>query len=355
MKICYFGIYKPTSAPRDKVYIEGLMKQGVEFIECVDSAPSFWKFINLFKKHWQIRNDYDVMWVGYLSAIVAPLAKIISRKKVVFNALNSMYESIILDQERYSQFSPKAVLIWCADFIAFQMSDIILVESEQQKEFISKMFMVRKSKLSVIFTGADESIFHPDSRVKKLEKFTVVFRGWLVNATGAEYVLEAARILKEKGEDVDFIIIGRGQRQNDIKKTIEDGGLSNVKLIMEFLSPDKLRETMLSCHAMLGQFSPHMRMDRTIQYKTFEAMALGMPYITRDSLSNRELLTDRLNCLFVKPGDPADIADKILELRDNEKLRTELSAGARALYESKLTPSILGAKVLDILNSLLKS
>lgn len=101
---------------------------------------------------------------------------------------------------------------------------------------------------------------------------------------------------------------------------------------------------------MLGQFSFHSRLDRTIQCKTFEAMALGMPYITRDSLSNRELLTDRENCLFVKAGSASDIADKILELRDSEDLRGKISRGARALYESRLTPDILGRQISSILS-----
>jgi glycosyltransferase involved in cell wall biosynthesis len=350
VRICYFGIYEPTSAPRDKVYFDGLKGLGVDMISCVDSSPLFWKFINLFKKHWAVRSRYDVMWVGYLSAIAVPLAKIISSKKVVFNALNSMYESIILDQERYSPYSLKAMAIWIADFLAFQMSDAVLVESEQQRDFISKMFRVRKSKLFVVFTGVDGANFHPDSNIKKLEKFTAIFRGWFVNATGAEYVLDTTKILRDRREDIDFIMIGRGQRQGDIQKMIADNILNNVRLIMDYLPADKLRETILSSNVMLGQFSSHPRMDRTIQYKTFEAMALGMPYITRDSLSNRELLTDRENCLFVKAGDAEDIADKILELRGNKELRDKLSKGARALYEARLTPAILGQQVLNILN-----
>ena len=351
MRICYFGIYGPSSAPRDKVYVEGLKMLGVEFLECVDSLRSFWKFWALFKKHRSIRNDYDIMWVGYLSGTATPLAKLISKKKVIFNALNSMYESNVLDQKRYGRFSPKAIAFWCADFLAFHMSDVILVESEQQKEFLSKMFWINKSKLYVVFSSIDGEIFHPNTAVNKKKKFTVIFRGWFANATGAEYILEAAKILKRKMVDIDIIMIGRGQRQNEIKKTILDDNLSNVQLIMDFLPPKKLRDTMLSAHVMLGQFSPHSRMDRTIQYKTLEAMALGMPYITRDSMSNRELLTEGVNCIFARADDPQDIVDKILELKNNESLRKKISAGARDLYEAKLTPAVLGRQVMDILKS----
>src|SRR3989344_3851833 len=92
IKICYLGIYRPT-APRDKVYLEGLKTRGVSVIECVDSSPGLYKFWRLFKKHRQFKSKYDILWVGYLSTMLVPLARIISRKKIVFNALSSGYES----------------------------------------------------------------------------------------------------------------------------------------------------------------------------------------------------------------------------------------------------------------------
>lgn len=69
-------------------------------------------------------------------------------------------------------------------------------------------------------------------------------------------------------------------------------------------------------------------MERTIQHKTIEAMALGLPYITRDTTSNRELLSDGENCLFVPAGDPQAIAKAILLLKNDKALRTKLSDGA---------------------------
>ncbi len=346
MIICYFGIYKPT-APRDKIYLGGLKSYGVRVIECVDSSPSFLKFWRLAKKHWPIRKDYDVMMVGYLSTMAAPLAKLISRKKIIFNALGSWYETAILDREMHSKYSLTAQVIWLFDFLAFHLVDIVLVESNEQKKYIAKKFKVNDSKLRIMYTGADEEVFFPDSKGKKSDTFTVVFRGLFLPATGVEYVIEAAKVLKN--QDINFIIIGWGQLLDEVKGMIHSSDLGNVKLIDYFLSPDELRKTMFGAHVMLGQFAAHERMGRTIQNKTFEAMALGMPYITRDSASNRELLEDRKNCLFVKPDDPNDLAKKILELKNNPALRENIASEARKLYEEKLTSKILGKQLFDIL------
>jgi glycosyltransferase involved in cell wall biosynthesis len=106
---------------------------------------------------------------------------------------------------------------------------------------------------------------------------------------------------------------------------------------------------MLSCNAILGQFANHPRMHRTIQNKTFEALALEMPYITMDSTSNRELLTDREDCLFVNPADSEDLADKILELKNNTKLQEKIAKNGYKLYKEKLDSKAIGIKFLDIL------
>lgn len=335
MRIIYFGIYKPT-APRDKIYINGLKSHGVEFLECVDSSSGLRKYFILAKRLWRENGDANVIWVGYLSGRLIPLARIIApHKKIVFNALNSMYESYILDRERYSKFNPVAWSIWLMDFLAFHLADVSLVESIEQKKFISKLFFVNPNKLEVVYTGADESVFYPDPATKKKEKFTVVFRGMFLPATGVEYVFEAAKILKDK--DVNFIIIGWGRdRQAYVENIIKDNNLTNVEWIHWFLEPKELREKMLSAHVMLGQFSSHERMDRTIQNKTFEAMALGMPYITRDSKSNREILTDKVNCLFVKPDSAEDLANKILDFKNTEKIKEQMSHNATVLYQEKL-------------------
>src|SRR3989338_11113899 len=110
-KICYFGIYQP-SAPRDRIYLEGLKGFGAEVLLCVDNSPGLLKFFRLAKKLQALKNQYDILWVGYLSTMVVPLAWLISREKIVFNALDSWYDRSILDRGMYSKFSPKAWMIW---------------------------------------------------------------------------------------------------------------------------------------------------------------------------------------------------------------------------------------------------
>lgn len=349
-RICYFGIYKAV-APRDKVYLDGVKKLGFSVVECVDNSAGFSKFFRLAKKHRVLENSYDILWVGYLSTILVSLARLVSRKKIVFNALSSWYENTVLDRESYARFSPKAIFIWFSDFLAFHLAHLVLIESEQQKIFIAKKFFVNPAKLAVVFTGVDEGIFHPDASVKKADTFTAVFRGLFLPATGVEYVIESARLLKD--EAIKFRIIGWGEPlQSKLQKIISEEKLLNVNLTTVFLEPEELRKTMLSAHCMLGQFAAHERMNRTIQNKNFEALALGMPLITRDSLSNREILTDGNNCLFVPAADAPAIAEAIRRLKRERELAQTLGKNARNLFESHLNEAVLARRLAEVLGEL---
>ncbi len=340
-------MYNPT-APRDRVYLEGLKKLGYTVIECVDNSRGIKKFFQLAKKHQALKGQYDILWVGYLSTMLLPLAWFLSKKKIVFNALDSWYDRSVLDREIYPQSSVKAWIIKIADIFAFYFSDVILVESEQQKLFIAQNFFVSPSKLEVVFTGVDEAVFYPDPTVKKNPQFTVVFRGMFLPATGVLVVIEAARVLKSAR--VKFVIIGWGEPiQTSVKNLMVEYDLSNVTLITHFLSTEELRKTMLAAEVMLGQFSNHERLDRTIQNKNFEALALGLPFITRDSKSNRELLTDRVNALFVPAENPEALAEKIMELQKNSVLRAQISLGAQELYKTRCASAVLTEQVKNIL------
>lgn len=345
IKICYFGLDRPRWA-RDLVYLKGLKDQGAEVIECFDSSPGWRKYWRLLKKHRQLKNNYDLLLVGYLSNLMAPLAKLVSQKKVVYNALCSKYESIILDRQEHRPVSLYALYVWLIDFIAFKCADLILVESEAQKKFLVKMFWTEPKKFRVVFTGADDEIFHPDPQVKKFQEFTVVFRGWFLPATGVEYVIEAAKILEPAG--VKFILIGRGAFTPKVKEKIVELGVTNIELITEFLSDHDLRSKMLATQVCLGQFAEHVRLERTIQNKTFESLALRLPYVTRDSASNREILQDGVNCLFVRPADPADLAAKIMILKNDPALGECLAENGYQTYLTKLSPRVLGEQLYRI-------
>lgn len=347
--VCVFGTKKP-STPRDTVCLEGLRLSGNSIIECIDDSPSFFKYLKLIKKYWTLRNSCDVIYVPYSNLLAVPLARIISRKKIIFNALAPLYESIVLDRKRHSKYSPAALWYWLLDYISFRAAHIVFIETNAQIDFVAKTFFINKKKLKRVWTSADEHFWKPDHAQGKAKEFTVVFRGYFLPFIGVEIIVEAARLLKD--EAINFHIIGRGYLKEKIKKLVSEVNSSRIKLDIGFLEETYLLKSMQEAHISLGQFSSEARGQRTISHKTFETLALGLPFITCESQSGRELLEEGKNCLYTTCDDPRDLAEKIKVLKNNTELQESMGRNNRELFEEKLTAHVLGQEIHGIIQEL---
>lgn len=349
MKICWFGIYNPNFS-RNKVYMSGLRQFGVKIMECRDSTDKIIKFWRLWKKHRSLieSGGYDYLIVGYPGHIVVPFAKFISKKPVIFDALCTLYEGEIISRGKY-RFNPfMRAWILLVDWLAVKCADLILVESDAQKEFFLKRFRLNLDRVVRVFTGVDEEVFHPDPNIPKLEKFTAVFRGRFLPEAGIKYVVQATKILEKS--NINVRIIGEGYLENKIAALIDSLKPTNLEWIHNHLPANQIRVLMSECHVSLGQFENHDRLNRTIPHKAFESLAISLPYISARSRGVSELLTDSKDCLMVNHADPDDLAAKILLLKDNSELRRNIAENGRRLYEEKLTPARQARKILDSLS-----
>lgn len=345
MKICYVNIVKPIY-PRDIAILDGLKELGVEVLELYDDSPHLKKIWRLWKRHWKIRNNYDFLIVGYTGYILVPFFRLFTRKKIVFNALCSLYEGCVIS--RGESGIHRKILYYAIDFIAFHLSFLISVESESQKEFIAKRYFLNEKKIIAVYTGTTDEDFIYDSAVQKDEIFTVLFRGNLTPESGIEYAIEAANILKNH-KDIKFKILGRGNAawNEKVAGMINENNLNNIEWKKEKLPIEELRKQMLQSHLSLGQLGNHERIERTIPHKVFDSLPLKLTILTARNRAVLELLDEGITCFCCNPADSKDLARKILEIKDQSQLREEVGESAYKLYKEKLTSKTLAQKLLD--------
>lgn len=343
MRVYYVNITK-TPPPRDVVYLRGLKENGVEVIEFLDNSPALAKFWKIYHHHRTLKDDYDLVLVGYSAHILVPFIKLISHKRIIFNAIGSLYEGIIVSRRNNHWFSLKALYCWLVDWLAFHSADLILAESHQQRKYIQKLFFVSDKKLVRAWTGADDQVFYPDPNIPKLSNFTVLFRGSLTPESGIEYVLEAAKLLKN--ENIKFRIIGSGMLEEKVETIIKRNDLTNVEWVRSRIDDDTLRKLMLEAHLSLGQLSNHERLERTIPHKAFESLALGLPYLTARAPGILELLRENETCLVSTPADAKDLANKIIFARDNPTELARIATQGYRLFQEKLKPVFLAKELI---------
>lgn len=350
IKICFFGIYDPNYG-RNRVLIEGFEKNNTEVIKCNDRVPGFRKYLNLAKKYCRLDKNYDILLVAFPGWPVMWLAKILTRKPIIYDAFLSVYESQVEDRKKYSPKSLKAKYYWFLDWLSCKLADRILLDTDEHIKYFVKTFKIKKDKFIKVLVGTDDGVFFP-RRKKKGTEFLIHFHGSFIPLQGIQYIIKAAKKL-EKHPGIQFSIIGKGQTYSEIRDLAQKLNVVNVNFL-DYVPYKELPNYIARADICLGIFGDTEKAKRVIPNKVYEAIAMKKPVISADTPAARELFTNRKNILFCRAADPEDLAKKILELKNNPVLGKRIAESAHRLFSRKATPKILGKKLKSILQILMK-
>ncbi|MCK4233170.1 glycosyltransferase [candidate division WOR-3 bacterium] len=371
--VCYFGTYLPEY-PRNKVLIEGLRLQGINVKEChyplwhgiepriskikglrrkaFLTAKILWAYCNLLSNHHNI-SEYDVMLVGYTGHFDVLLAKILSsfrRKPLIFDFFWSMYCTFIEDRKIFLKNSLMAKLIKYIDIFTYNVSDVLLLDTQTHIKYISKTLNLDEKKFKPIWVGADESVFYPVKQ-RRSNNFQILFFGTFIPLQGIETIIKAAKLLEK--EEILFKIIGKGQLSSRINNLSQSLELKNCTFV-EWVPLEKLVDEISQSDICLGIFGASIKASSVIPNKVFDSIACKKPCITEDSPAIREIFTNKKDILLVPPEDEHALAKAILTLRDNDMLRENISKNAYTLFLTNFTKKSVGKQLKDIIENTIK-
>lgn len=346
MKVCYFGIYDKNYS-RNKILISGLRKNGVEVIECNSRKHSLLKYFDLISQYWKLRKQIDIMIIGFPGQTIMPLAKLICRKKIIFDAFLSLYDSMIFDRKLAPEKSLKAKYYWFLDWLSCKLADKVLLDTNEHINYFIKTFKIKSEKFHRIFIGADNVVFYPRVIKKNTDKFIVHFHGTYIPLQGIKYIIEAANILKD--ENIIIRLIGNGQEYKSIKEKISYFNLQDKIELVNFVPIEKISEYISESDICLGIFGDTLKTKRVIPNKIYECIAMKKPVITADTQAIREIFQDNKQLALCKISNGESLAEKILELKNNLELREKLSINGFNMYKNKFCPKILGLELKNIL------
>lgn len=344
MKILYLSFSDPDHV-NNSVYIKGLRQNSVVVDPFRPAHKGILGYFESLKFYLKNRTSYDFIIVGHDSPTLVIFLRPFCRKKIIYYAILPVYDRLVVSRNLVKLWSLKGIYYWLIDFLAFHLSDLTGLETNQQIDFISKFYYISPRRLFRAFTGVDGDYFFHQPRVVKFERFTVIFRGAFLPEAGVQYAIQAAKLLENK--DVNFIVIGTGMLKAEIERMVEKTRPQNLEFITEFLPFDKLTEIMQKSHLSLGQLSDHERLNRTIPNKAFESLALKLPYLTAANKGILELLTSDRTCLTCNPADAESLAEKILWIKNNYSFAEKVAQNGHNFYQSYLRSDILANNLLD--------
>lgn len=348
LRVCFFGFYDKNYS-RNRILLKGLRLNGIFVIECVSNKKGVAKYLELIRKHNSVKGSYDIIFVAYPGYMASMLARILTSKKIVYDAFFSIYDSVINDRREYAKISLHSMYYWCIDWLACRSADKIILDTNANIEYFIKTFGVTRDKFARVFVGSDDEIVFP-GEASHNKIFTVHFHGGFNPMQGVEHIIRAAHLLEDK--NIRFRIVGKGQTYAKNIQLAEDLGVNNIDFVDEIVPYESLRRYMDESDVCLGIFSDNLKAGIVIPNKAYEAIAMKKPLITRISSAAGELFIDGVNCLLVKPADARALADKIILLYSDEKLRSGIAKNGYELFLSRLTPRIIGKKLSEQLRIL---
>ncbi len=144
----------------------------------------------------------------------------------------------------------------------------------------------------------------------------------LVPKKGHRYVLEAMSLLKERGIETRWIVVGDGPEREKLLLLSRELGLEDAVEFMGEVDSEKVKEllSVATIFVLPCVIEENGNMDG-IPVAIMEAMAAGVPVISTAVSGIPELINDGKSGILVDPQDSALLADAIQRLLGNGNYR----------------------------------
>ena len=215
-------------------------------------------------------------------------------------------------------------------------------------------------KPKVIYHGVNSSLFNTQITQTKAREYlglpqgrkVILWNGRMEAIKDPKTLIDAIPIVAKEIPDSLFLIKTNSSRNSGIlknaRKLIKKTGTEQNVIISkgwDFITKMPYFYRSADVHV-------HTSLSECCSFVLIEAMACGIPIIS----TNISVVSDPVgnSGLRFEPKDPEDLADKIIKLLSNEKLRTELSEkGLRRVSELGLTWEKAAERYRDLYLSLM--
>ena len=258
------------------------------------------------------RHKIDVFWSpdGFCS-LLSSIPQIITIHDINF--------------EHYPKDVPRIARIYFQYFFPkfARKAKHILTVSNYSKEDISKTYSISEQKINVVY-NAPNSLYKPISKQEKLavkKEFTFnsyyfLFVGSIHPRKNIQRLIEGFALAKKDLKDLKLVIVGSAMWKDKfltIPKEIEKD-----VIFLGHLSLENLTKVTASAFALT--YVPYFE---GFGIPLVEAMKCGVPILAADATCLPEVADDA--AIYCDPFDINSIANGMIELYNNEKLREELS------------------------------
>jgi len=226
-----------------------------------------------------------------------------------------------------------------AERLTFMTASVSIATNESYRQVAIERGRMDPDKVFVVRSGPDlrrVRLLPPNPALKKGRNFLVGYVGVMGAQEGIDYLLRAARIIviDKDRQDIHFGLVGGGTELDAMRRLAEKLGVADYVTFTGRVPDEEMLEMLSTADVCVNPDVANEMNDKSTMNKIMEYMALGKPVVQFDLTEGRRSALDA--SLYAKQNDERDLAEKLLELLDDETRRRMMGEFGRRRVEEEL-------------------
>lgn len=243
-----------------------------------------------------------------------------------------------------SQITRKGRLPCYARLVLAWASHLVVLTRIQQQPLLK---YCAKSKVSVIPNMIDVSGYQKN-RLDKTPQLSILYMSKIESKKGIYDIIQAIPIVTEKFPNAKFLFAGEGPDREKLQCLCCENGYRDYLKFLGYLEGQQKINFLARGDLFLF---PSQYMEG-MPYALLEAMAAGLPIIATSMGGIPEMIQDKVNGILVPPGQPEKLAQAIIKLLANRRLRQGLGQFNRLKVETEYEINIVCEKFSQLYDKL---
>ena len=269
------------------------------------------------------KEEIDIVHTNGLINLQAPVAALLTRRKVVWYLSSSLF--------------PKIVVSLIMPFVNVISDQIVIIAKRLKKYHFRNAKNL--TKISIIYECVDVNKFNPiditESNKDELKKeFNIEPHDQVVGCVGSinptkgyEYFIQSANLIKKELDSVKFIIVGvRPNSQKHYYQKLRTL-ISSLELEHDIIFTGA-RDDVPQILSILDVFVLSSVSEGGPRV-TLEAMAMEKPVVSTDVGAVSEQMVDGKSGIIVPPKNPKAMAEAVIYLLEHPEERIKIEEKAR--------------------------
>jgi len=242
--------------------------------------------------------------------------------------------------------------------MTFAVADMSIATNDSYKRIAIERGKMPPEKVFVVRSGPRLDrlkILPPSPELKHGRRYLVGYVGVMGKQEGIDYLLQAGRHIVHhlQRTDIHFGLVGGGTELAAMQQYADELGISDYVTFTGRVPDDQLLAMLNTADICVNPDTVNEMNQLSTMNKVMEYMALGKAQVQFEMVEGHVSAGEA--SLYAAPNDAVDLASKILQLLDDEKLRTRMGAIGRERIEKYLQWKHEAPKLLRAYDSLFET